>query len=346
MILKEGTSANNRYLQTEEGIRDRANNGKLGKEFYKNEYKKKRTKLDRMAAVYKRWMNNRNELNSALRNDPQQPNLIGSEDNASERSGMDDSSDELIPENNINNIPKSGKKNSENIISTVPDEADDSDTSFINTDIKRNNTDIFSEGIKDDDEDGNSISDSTVKSAVEKFVSSQSGGMDESNISENDNHQLIRHRGIVTDELADQYAPADPTVGNVKDKNNKGIFADNFAKALDNVDQLGTAFYDQNLLNSQNANTIYVRPAIAGTAGGLGVLTGLAGTVTGDADTMLNFHNVKTGGKKMEVVNSGLDTLASVGNTAASGINTMRYMGGIPVVGGLLNSRAVSAKQT
>ena len=36
----------------------------------------------------------------------------------------------------------------------------------------------------------------------------------------------------------------------------------------------------------------------------------------------------------MEVVNSGLDTLASVGNTAASGINTMRYMGGIPVVGG------------
>ncbi len=332
MILKEGTSANNRYLQTEEGIRDRANNGKLGKEFYKNAYKKKKTKLDRMAAVYKRWMDNRNELNSALRDDPQQPNLIGSEDNASERSGLDDSSDELIPENNINNIPESGKKKPENIISTVPDEADDSDTSFINTGIKRNKTDTFSADIKGEEDNENSISDSTVKSAVEKYVSDHSG-MDENNISADDNNQIIRQRGIVTDELANLYAPADPTVGYVKDKNSKGIFANNFAKALDNVDQLGTAFYNQNLLNSQNANTVYVRPAIAGVSGGLGVLTGLAGTATGAADTWRNFKNVKAGGKKMEVFNSGLDTLASVGNTAASSLNTMRYMGGIPLVG-------------
>jgi len=66
------------------------------------------------------------------------------------------------------------------------------------------------------------------------------------------------------------------------------------------------------------------------------VLTGLAGTATGAADTWRNFQNVKAGGKKMEVFNSGLDTLASVGNTGASALNTMRYMGGIPMVGGAL----------
>ena len=324
MILNEGTSANNRYLQTEEGIRERANNSKDGKEFYKNTYKKKKTKLDRMAAVYKRWMSSRNELNNELRNGPHQPNLTGSEDKASERSGMDDISDELIP--------KRGKNKGENIISTVPDEADANDRSFIDTGIKRNKTDIFSANMMDE-EDENNKTDNTVKSAVEKYVSEHSG-MDENNMPEDENDQIIRQPGIVTDELADQFVPADTTVGEVKDKNNKGNFVDNIAKAMDNVDQLGTAFYDQNLLNSQNANTVYVRPAIAGAASGLGVLTGLAGTFTGAKDTIRNFHNVKAGAKKMEVVNSGLDTLASVGNTAASGINTMRYMGGIPVVGG------------
>ncbi len=323
MILNEGTSANNRYLQTEKGIRDRADNAKNSKESLKEIYKKKKTKLDRMAAVYKRWISGRDELNNELRNGPQHPNLTGSEDNASERSGMDDISDELIPER--------GRNKGGNIISTVPDEAEASDSSFIDTGIKRNKTDIFSAGMKDEGDENNKT-DNAVKSAVEKYVSEHSG-MDESNISEDENDQIIRQPGIVTDELADQFVPSDPSVGSVKEKNNKGNFVDNIAKAMDNVDQLGTAFYDQNRLNSQNANTVYVRPAIAGTASGLGVLTGLAGTFTGAKETMRNFHNVKAGGKKMEVVNSGLDTLASVGNTAASGINTMRYMGGIPVVG-------------
>ena len=324
MILNEGTSANNKYLQTEKGIRDRADNAKNSKESLKEIYKKKKTKLDRMASVYKRWISGRDDLNNELRNGPQQSNLTGSEDNASERSGMDDISDDLIPER--------GKNKDENIISTVPDEADANDSSFIDTGIKRNKTDIFSASMKDE-RDENNKTDNTVKSAVEKYVSEHSG-MDESNISEDENDQIIRQPGIVTDELADQFVPSDPSVGSVKEKNNKGNFVDNIAKAMDNVDQLGTAFYDQNLLNSQNANTVYVRPAIAGAASGLGVLTGLAGTFTGVKETMRNFSNVKAGAKKMEVVNSGLDTLASVGNTAASGINTMRYMGGIPVVGG------------
>ena len=324
MILNEGTSANNKYLQTEKGIRDRADNAKNSKESLKEIYKKKKTKLDRMASVYKRWISGRDDLNNELRNGPQQSNLTGSEDNASEGSGMDDISDDLIPER--------GKNKDENIISTVPDEADANDSSFIDTGIKRNKTDIFSASMKDE-RDENNKTDNTVKSAVEKYVSEHSG-MDESNISEDENDQIIRQPGIVTDELADQFVPSDPSVGSVKEKNNKGNFVDNIAKAMDNVDQLGTAFYDQNLLNSQNANTVYVRPAIAGAASGLGVLTGLAGTFTGVKETMRNFSNVKAGAKKMEVVNSGLDTLASVGNTAASGINTMRYMGGIPVVGG------------
>ena len=326
MILEEGSSANNRYLQTEKGIRERAENAKNSKESLKDTYKKKKTKLDRMAAVYKRWMSGRDELNNELRNGPHQPNLIGSEDSASDRSGPDDSSDELIP----------GRENNkgENIISTVPDEADDSAGSIINTDIRRNKTDIFSASMKDE-ENVNNKTDNTVKSAVEKYVAEHSG-LGENNISEDENNQIIRQRGVVTDELADQFVAADPTVSSVKEKNNKGNFVDNIAKAMDNVDQLGTAFYDHNLLNSQNANTNYVMPAIAGTAGGLGVLTGLAGTFTGAKETLRNFSNVKAGGKKMEVVNSGLDTLASVGNMAASGINTMRYMGGIPVVGGAL----------
>ena len=334
MILREGTSDNNKYLQTEAGIRERADNSKLGKEFYKDAYKKKKTKLDRMAAVYKRWMTGRDELNNELRNGPHQPNLTGSEDNASESSGPDDSSDELIPGRE--------KNNGENIISTVPDEAHDSDSSIINTNIRRNKTDIFSAGMKDE-ENLNNKTGNTVKSAVEKYAAEHSGP-GENNISEDESHQIIRQRGIVTDELADQFVAADPTVSSVKEKNNKGNFVDNIAKAMDNVDQLGTAFYDHNLLNSQNVNTHYVMPAIAGTAGGLGVLTGLAGTFTGAKETMRNFSNVKAGGKKMEVVNSGLDTVASVGNMAASGINTMRYMGGIPVVGEALATAGGIAK--
>ncbi len=182
MILNEGTSANNRYLQTEKGIRDRADNAKNSKESLKELYKKKKNKLDRMAAVYKRWISGRDELNNELRNGPQQPNLTGSEDNASERSGMDDVSDELIPER--------GKNKGENIISTVPDEAEASDSSFIDTGIKRNKTDIFSVGMKDEGDENNKT-DNTVKSAVEKYVSEHSG-MDESNMSEDENDQIIR----------------------------------------------------------------------------------------------------------------------------------------------------------
>lgn len=200
--------------------------------------------------------------------------------------------------------------------------------------MNENNNNIISTSSKDKDE--SSVSNGAVKSAVEEYISTHSNqdGMGENDLSDEDDHsQIIRQPGLVTDQLIEQFSPADTTVGYVKEKSNKRKLFSSIAKGLDNIDQLGTAFYDENLLRSQNANTIYVKPALGAAGSGLGVLTGLAGIANGGADTVRNFRNVKAGGRKMDVASSGLDTLASIGNTAASGLGMMKNMGGIPKIG-------------
>ncbi len=342
MIFNEGITAKNKFVMTDKGIKDRPYTEKISKDYYKTLYKKKKTRLDRMAAVYKRKNDNLNNIFSEADNESEQPNLIRSEnDNIS--SGKIDGDEnsfflEGLPESN--NIPKNGKDISGNLISTKTNEnADVSDSSFIITGMKESNNNIISADNKDEDE--GSVSDGAVKSAVENYISTHSnqGGMGENVISEEDDgSQIIRQPGNVTDQLADEFIPSNPTVGAIKEKSNKGKLLSSIAKGLDNVDQLGTAFYDQNLLRSQNANTIYVKPALGAASSGLGVLTGLAGTATGIVDTSRNFRNVKAGGRKLDVVSSGLDTLSSLGNTAASGLGMMKNMGGIPMVGGMLKT--------
>lgn len=337
LIINKGISSKNSYLKSDEGIRDRAKTDQDNKEFYKKIYKKKKTRLDRMAAVYKR--------NNNSRNDTPQPDLISEKNNNSDTPGMNESSDGILVEGlseiDKEDTPGDEQSDSKNLIFNKSVRNDD-DSSYGTIRAKKNN--IISTNMNNDEED--SYSNSSLKSKVEDFASGHSdrNGMEEYNpplISEqdlidegeDDDNEIIRNPGNAAAVLPDLFAPKIKMVSEVKERNKKGKFVGSIAKGLDNLGQLGLAVYNQNMLNSKNINTEYIHPAFSTATGGIGTLTGLAGTITGAADTWRNYRNAYAGGRRLDAASSGLDTLASLGNTVSSGLNVMKKLGGAPKVG-------------
>lgn len=339
LILSSAASSKNTYLKTEEGIRDRERIDQNNKKLYKKIYNKKKTKLDRMAAVYGRNQAGANQPKPL----PQQKNPVSSNNLITDESEMDDSSDDIIleglPENSKAGIPESRKEKSENIISGGMKEKDDaSESSDIG--MKENNNNIISTSIKEEDEDEESVSSGALKQKVMEFISTHSEpekiDEDDEPLIRTDTNHAIRRRGHVTNQLVGQYTAPDSTINDVKDKTGKTNFIGSYGKTIQNLNKLGVAIYDQNLLDSKNLYTSTINPSISGTVSGIGTVTSLAGTVTGAVDTIRNFRNVDAGGSRMDVVNSGLDTLASAGNTLANGLGLMSNTGGLPVIGDTL----------
>lgn len=338
LIIAAGTSNNNTYLKSEKGIRERVGTEQDNKEFYKKFYKKKKTKLDRMAAVYRRRNHGRTDLLSGLKNDKQPLDLISEESAHSGSSGMEDSSEmihvEGLSEIDKQDTPESGKEKPANIISGKPvGNDDDSDSGTIGENI-------ISANKKDPDKEEDEISNGALRSKVQDYIASHSEEDDyeEDLINRNDSNQIIRTQAGVTDELVDQFVPKNKVVNDVKERNKKGKFVGSIAKGLDNLGQLGLAVYNQNMLNSKNVNTDYIHPSFSAVTSGIGTLTGLAGTVTGAADTWRHFRNTSAGGSRMNAVTSGMDTLASLGNTASSGLSAMKNMGKVPMIGETLKN--------
>ena len=335
-IINEGTSAGNSYLESDEGIRDRAKTDQNNQELYKKIYNKKKTKLDRMAAVYRRKNNGRN--------DTPQPDLISEKSSISGTPGMKENSGDIFVEGlseiDEQDTPGNEQTDTKNIIfNKSVKKDDDSSSGIIRT---NNNNNIISKSMKDDEED--SYSNGSLKAKVEEYASSHSGrnGMEEFDpqllnepdlTNEEDDNEIIRDRGKAADVPPDLFAPKIKMVSEVKERNKKGKFIGSIAKGMDNLGQLGLAVYNQNMLSSKNINTEYIHPAFSTVTGGIGTLTGLAGTITGAADTWRNYRNAYAGGRRMDAAGSGLDTLASLGNTVSSGLGVMKKLGKVPKVG-------------
>ena len=342
-IIRDGSSADNAYLKTGEGIHQRAAATHGNKSFYKQVYAKKKTRLDRMAAVYRRNKvigpkNNTVKIDrlDEIDFDESQPDLNDpdkSRNNIISTDGIKEDDDDLIleglPKENQINDPKKGKKESEDIISVSS---------------KEDRNKIITTSFKEEEESDNNSSGSNgaLKQKVMEFIStsSQPKGM-----SENEEPDLIkqdefdpdlipRRSGVFTENLAniDQYVPANPTVNKVKDKKGKTDLVKNIVKTEAGLVPLGISAVNRNKLNG-NFYKNYVGPAFSGMGGAIGGATGLLGTLTGAADTVRNIQNVSSGGSHWDWVNSGTDTVGSFTNMAAGGLTTMQSAGGMPVVG-------------
>ncbi|MBQ6509429.1 MAG: DUF4157 domain-containing protein [Flexilinea sp.] len=340
-ILNDGSSDNNTYLKTGEGIHQRVTATHGNKSFYKQVYAKKKTKLDRMAAAYRRNKvlgpkNNTIKIDrlDEIDLDEDQPDLNNpdkSRNNIISAGEIKKDDDDFILEgmqNNNINIANNGEKKPENIIPAS---------------LKEDHDNIITNSIKEEEEDDSSSgSNGALKQKVMEFIStsSQPKGM-----SENEEPDLIdqdefdpdlipRRSSVFTENLTniDQYVPASPTVNKVKDKKGKTDLVKNIVKTEAGLVPLGISAVNRNKLNG-NIYKNYINPAFSGAGGAIGGVTGLLGTVTGAADTIRNIKNVKSGGSHWDWVNSGTDTIGSAANMAAGGLTTMQSAGGIPLVG-------------
>lgn len=328
-IMDRGTSAENTYLKSDEGSRRRGKTATENKEYYKKIYRKKKTRIDRMAAVLRKRKENNTQKNIAKNNlidvpdrNNSGPNLISN----------DDSFEfvlEGLPENDVKNTGKSRQKNNESIISNGMKEKND-ESSVSEEGMKENDDDnIISTSSKYEEKDDGGVN-GTVKQAVIDHVSKQEK-IDEQN--KDDPNAIIRQRGILTDELAEDYASQSPVVSSTKHRSGNAKFANNLIKATNGLNQVSlSAYYGPDVLKNHNLVNNYVTPAISGTAGLMGAGLGVTATATGAADTMRNIRNVKAGGSHLDWVTSGLDTLGAVGDTLSGGLSAMKNAGAFPAM--------------
>ncbi len=344
-IIREGNSADNAYMQSAEGIRQRAKDSKANKSYYKKIYAKKKTKLDRMAAEYRR--------------NPEGSNLINIDD--IDNSDLQDDNSSLsdliftgaVKGKNENNILPAGNSQNDNIVLPAgksqksgvnhqkgsKKNAEDIDTSAKK---KGNQGNIISLIISEEEEENkeNNISTEAVKNGIKAYIGSDHGGMKENNDSDllsqddQDPNQIIRQQSMISEELIDQFAPASQTMGSLKSKTGKSTFVNNIVKDLGGISQLAMAGYNRQLLNPSYKDP--VSTSISAGSGVVGALAGLSGTITGTADTIRNIRNIKSGASHADWITSGLDTLGSGGAMVAGGLTAMKNAGSVPYVGDIL----------
>ncbi len=328
-IMTEGTSGDNDYLKSDEGSRNRGKTATENKDYYKKIYRKKKTKLDRMAAVLRNQQKKKTE-NKAAKNslidmpekDSSGPNLISNDDSV-----------ELVleglPENDSKNSEKNRKQGSGKIFSNGMRERDDESSVSEEGMKESNDNNIISTSSKYEEKDDGGVNN-TVKQAVIENIHEQEK-IDEQ--TKDDPNAIIRQPGMITEDLVGDYESASSTVNDTKNRSGKAKFADNIIKAANGFDQLSlAAYYGPDILKGHNLMTNYVTPSISGTAGLMGAGLGLTATATGAADTIRNFRNVKAGGSHLDWVTSGLDTLGAVGDTFSGGLSAMKNIGSIPVI--------------
>ena len=350
-IISEGNSTENSYLKTAEGIQQRGENAGTNTEYYQKVYGKKKTKLDRIAAVYRRRLQRNAPQEIEIENidkiedsdnDSEHPGLLS---NAGSSDGSGDFILEGLPKESEKKKPSSRNIRNENIISNNIIENDD-ESSIFEKGMKEkddessiseygmkesDNNNIISTSSKDQNKDENGgISKGALVQKVEASIEEQKR-LDANNIEDPDS--IIRQSGQLSDDLLEEYAPANPTINNTKNRSGKTKFANNLLKAGNGLEQLGVAIHDIDLLNRNNLQTGYITPAISGISGAMGAGLGVVGTITGSVDTYRNMRNVSSGGSHLDWVSSGLDTLGSVGETATGALTAMKNAGNIPVIG-------------
>ena len=314
-IISSGNSRDNNYRNSAEGIAHAENAAKNHKDELLKIYGKKKTRLDRMAAVYRRNQENAIKI---------------LDDDLSSKGGSEDDNVSFyltgMPEKIEETDSKGGGKKSEDI-----------NTSSKKKDNYKDN--IFSNIIKEENEDNEEINIpvESVKNGIKSYISSDQGGMKENIDSEPlilDDESEIHQAGNVTDTLAGEFAPPMPTVSNIKNKTGKSSFVNNIVKQSGAISQIAIAGYNHELLNPNFSDP--VSSSISAGSGVLGAMAGLSGTVTGTADTIRNIRNVKSGASHADWITSGLDTLGSAGSMTAGGLTAMKNAGSIPVIGDTL----------
>lgn len=336
-IISEGNSTENSYLKTAEGIQQRGENAKTNTEYYQKVYGKKKTKLDRIAAAYNKILQEKSPKHIDIENidkieesdnDSDHPGLLS---NAGSSDGSGDFILEGLPKKSEKKKPSSRNTRNENIISNNIIENDDESRISEYGMKESDNNNIISTSSKDQNKDENGgISKGALVQKVEASIEEQKR-LDANNIEDPDS--IIRQPGQLSDDLLEEYAPANPTINNTKNRSGKTKFANNLLKAGNGLEQLGVAMHDIDLLNRNNLQTGYITPAITSVSGAMGAGLGVVGTITGSVDTYRNMRNVSSGGSHLDWVSSGLDTLGSVGDTATGALTAMKNAGNIPVIG-------------
>ena len=329
LIMAEGTSDDNAYLKSDEGSRNRGKTTTENKDYYKKIYRKKKTRLDRMAAVL-RYRQKKKTENSISKN-----NLIDMPEKDSRSSNLisNDDSDEFVleglQESNAKNSEKSRPQSNINIISSGMKEKDD-EISLSSKGMKENNDNIISTSSKDlEDSDNDSISKGALVQKVQEIAEKQKS-LDAKNSA--DPNEIRHQPGLISNEVLDGYAPANPTMTGTKNRSGIAKFGNNIIKVGNGLTQLGAAIHDTSL-NGDNLMPGYVTPSISGVSGGIGAGLGLVGTVTGAVDTVRNVRNVSSGGSHLDWATSGLDTLGSLGEATTGAATVMKSLGSINGVG-------------
>lgn len=334
-IIREGNSADNAYLQTAEGMQQRAKDSKTNKSYYKKIYAKKKTKLDRIAAEYRRQPAGLNQINiDNIDNTDIQDDNSSQSDLISTGAVMGKNENNILPagksqKSGVNN-QKGSKKNSEDI-----------DTSAKK---KGNQGNIISLIISEEEEENkeNNISTETVKNGIKAYIGSDQGGMKENNEpdllnpEDQNPNQILRKNSIISEDIINEYAPTNPTLSDLKNKTKKSSLVKDVVKDVSGITQLAMAEYNSQLLNPDFKDP--VSNSISAGAGAIGALAGLSGTVTGIHDTHRNIKNLKSGASHADWIISGLDTIGSAGGMVAGGLSAMKDAGSVPLIGSVLEN--------
>ena len=153
-----------------------------------------------------------------------------------------------------------------------------------------------------------------------------------------DPFNIVRQKGMVTEELANKYVPSSPGIGKGKKVNNQIGYYNNLGKGANSIAQIGMLTNHVDIKSGNNIYSNIIGPAAAAGTGLIGFGTGAAGFITGIHDTQRNFRNVDAGGSRMEYINSGIDTLGSGALMAAGGMAALQNADKIPFVGETLAS--------
>ena len=343
-IFELSTSKKNEYLKTNDEIQDRIRNDKASLEEYKNIYNKKKTKLDRMAAVYK----SRRELNG--------PGNVN---------GLRDNNDELINSGGEANGLKLADlpRDSEMVQERLEEKKNFSEEKWDKIDIIDSEENAI---IRTDSWNEKKNEDSNVRAAILDYINKQkaeeednpgeeqtnlinekpgqvtealvddvkadpnqnAGEVNKQGVGQND---LIQHKpGQVTEALIDDYMETYPIVSNAKKHNSNFGVIRNISSMGENSDQIAWAIKNNVALQAGEKSSSYLFHGMGIAGNTLGLASGLLGTVTAATDLTRNYNNMNSGGSFADVATSGLDLANSAGTTISSTFGLMKNLGSIP----------------
>ena len=322
-------SARNKYHMTNEGVKSRTAADKENEKYYKEIYKgkrgpKKKNKLDRMADFYRQSGFGKNN-GLIIENDRdsmvQRPGFLD-EDNSEDNIIRNDTGNDIFQNNSISgrdSVSEGGMKEKDD--ESFSDEI--STNSILNKGMIEFGDDSFGD---------NNILHSSKNTGTEKDILDIAFEQEK----QQDPTDIVRQKGVITEELVNKFVPSDAMIGKGKKLNSKIGYYNNLGKSANNIAQIALTADNIDIKNGNNIYANVINPAVGGAAGLLGLVTGAAGLYTGFHDTKRNFKNVAAGGGRTDYINSGLDTLGSGSAMLAGGLTAMQNAGNIPVVGNTL----------